>query len=331
MIDGVRQSQSVSVRLATDEADAALAVLTMRRTGSSPAAVDLARVFATDGYKRLQTREAAMGRAFTDSAFRAFLLSDTLLRRTAALGRALDAYERMNVRSAAARALRYLPSEATIHATLYLMIKPKTNSFVFDFPDGRAIFIYVDPAKAAHVVEHDVLTHELHHIGYDAACVTSAGDSSPTALARRWLGAFGEGLAMLAAAGGPNVDPHALSAPSERARWRHDFAQWRADLPRVEHFLMDVASGHLTNADSIQAAAATFYGDAQGAWYTVGYAMGTTVERTFGRERLVRAICDPQKLLALYNAAAKVYNRSHRAGDRIPLWSDALLRLLGAP
>ena len=57
------QSATVAVHLVTDEADAALAVLSKRRAGSAPRTEDLARVFESDGYKRLKTHEAAMGRA----------------------------------------------------------------------------------------------------------------------------------------------------------------------------------------------------------------------------------------------------------------------------
>lgn len=119
------------------------------------------------------------------------------------------------------------------------------------------------------------------------------------------------------------------AAPTRCARWDRDAAQWRADLPRVARFLSDVATGRLTDADSVRAAAAAFYGDAQGPWYTVGYAMAVTVERAYGRERLVAAICDPRQLLALYNAAARAANaRQPVAADRLPLWPDALLAVL---
>jgi hypothetical protein len=329
--------RAVVVPLVSDEAEAALALLTKRRAGVPLTAGDWARFFDSQGYRRLKARELGMGRAFTDTAFRAFLLSDSLLRRSARLDTAVAAYERMNIAEAAVRALRYLPAGAGMHATLYLEVKPVTNSFVFDFPDGRGIFIYVDPARPVAVVEHDIVSHELHHIGYDEACLAGQGagslpaqaDSSPAARARLWLGAFGEGLAMLAAAGGPDVDPHALSASRERARWQHDLANWKADFVRVEAFLTDVATGRVANQDSILAVARTFYGDAQGAWYTVGYEMAVTVEHAFGRERLVNSICDPRQFLTTYNEAAGAYNRAHGAEDQMPVWSEGLLEGLG--
>ena len=47
---------------------------------------------------------------------------------------------------------------------------------------------------------------------------------------------MGEGFAMLAAAGGPDIHPHAVSDAKERARWDHDLANFNEDLKKVESF-----------------------------------------------------------------------------------------------
>jgi hypothetical protein len=65
----------------------------------------------------------------------------------------------------------------------------------------------------------------------------------------------------------------------------------------------------------------SFFG-VQGPWYTLGWVMASTVERTAGRAALVKVLCDPAELLAAYNAAAR-----HGEGA-LPLWSDALLARL---
>jgi hypothetical protein len=51
------------------------------------------------------------------------------------------------------------------------------------------------------------------------------------------------------------------------------------------------------------------------------------VERPFGRDRLVRAVCHPVEVLILYNAATSAgQNPEHLA-----LWSEDLLGRLGTP
>lgn len=319
---------AVQVRLVSDEADAALAIALGRRADrTTDAGWD--RLLASEGYRRLKQRESAMGRAFTDSAFRAFALSDSMAARAPALSATLEEWKHADLSAAARRALAYLPAGARLRATLYPMVKPRTNSFVFDVgTDSAAIFVYLDPEVTRAKLEN-TLAHELHHVGYAAACSDSPDSALPlpTRTAVQWLGAFSEGLAVLAAAGGPDAHPHAVSSEEERARWERDFARWPEDLRRLESFFLDVVEGRLTDPDSVTRVARSFYGDAQGPWYTVGYAMASTVERAYGRPALIGAVCDPRRLLALYNQAAAERNRAR--GEHLPLWSGSLVARLG--
>ena len=308
--------------IVTDEADAALAILDLGMAGSPVPEDAWRRLFASEGYRRLKAREAAMAREFEDSTFRAFLTSDTLLRRAPALRRTLHEWSTARLDEAGRKALAYLPTGTRIHARVYLLIKPRTNSFVFEPATDPAIMLYLDPARTRAQLENTV-AHELHHIGYAAACDSTpdAPADSAVSTARQWLGAFGEGVAMLAAAGGPDVHPHATSPLEDRARWDRDVANAPADLRRVETFLLDVLERRVTDADSIGRAGMSFFG-VQGPWYTLGWVMAATVERSEGRAALVKVLCDPADLLTAYNAAAR---RSHGA---LPLWSDALLARL---
>jgi hypothetical protein len=313
-----QRRDAVDVRLVPDEADAAVAILQARLQGRAVADAAWGRLFATEAYRRLKQRENELGRTLTDSTFRAFLLSDTLLARARALVAAVEVRRRTDVTAAARRALAYLPAGARIRTKLYPMIKPATNSFVYGLGTDPAMFLYVDPAQSAAQFENH-LAHELHHIGYATSCPTA--DSTGVAETARplleWMSAFGEGLAMLAAAGGPRVHPHATSDSADRARWDRDVANFPADLEHLQRFFLDVLDGRVAGADTIRAVAMTFYG-VQGPWYTVGWKMAATIEERFGRPRLFAVMCDPRKLLAAYNEAADA---------ALPRWSERVVKL----
>ena len=142
-------------------------------------------------------------------------------------------------------------------------------------------------------------------------------------------GAFGEGFAMLAAAGGPDADPHAASSPEQHARWDHDLANFNADLGSLQQLFMDVVDQKLTTKEKINEKAYSFFGDAQGAWYTVGYKMAVLVEKRFGRKVLIDCMLDPRQLLARYNQAATEINE--RDPKKLALWSPELLQKIQMP
>jgi hypothetical protein len=309
---------AVAVALVSDEADAVVAILRKRLTHSPIADADWARLWRSSGYRDLQRREAAMRRAFTDSAFRDFVMSDSLLARATALDSTLARMKRVDPASAATRALRYLPSGARIRAVLYPEIKPRTNSFVFQLDSLPGIFMYVDPSQTAGQLEN-TLTHELHHIGYASVCGgTDSTLAEPVRTLVVRLGAFGEGLAMLAAAGGADVHPHAVSDSAQRAQWDSDVANFVTNFHAIEKFAIDVVQRRIATPDSVVQVAMTFYG-AQGPWYTVGWKMAATIERAFGRERLIENMCDPRVLMKTYNDAVRA------RGERLPLWSEVML------
>ncbi len=318
----------IRLRLDASEADQELAILDLRAAGQPIPDAEWQKLFATEPYRRLKQREQQRyhdPRAFTDSAFREFVLSDSLRPHAAELRRTLARWQRAQLPRSAERVLAYLPDSAVIRAKVYPVIKPRTNSFVFEPTTDPSIFLYVDPAVTAAKFENTV-AHELHHIGlaslgpvYDRAL---AGLPEHARAAAEWMGAFGEGLAMLAAAGGPDVDPHAASTPQEHALWQRELAGFDSDLPRVDEFLVGVLRGRL-DRDSAQARAATFFGEHQGPWYTVGYRMAVLVEGHYGRPALIRTMTDFRCLLALYNRAAVLENRTH--AEQLPLWSQELL------
>jgi hypothetical protein len=318
---------AVSVRLVTDEPEAVLSILDKRKAGQQIDEDDWSRLFQSEGYVRLKRRELGMKRPFEDEDFKTFVLSGALLEHAAALADTLRRWKNADVSNAARLALAYLPKGAHIRAKIYPEIKPRENSFVYDIDTDPAIFLYLDPKKTREEFENHV-AHEMHHIGYGTACPTkkSTGEiarlpeSAQTAL--KWLQAFGEGFAMLAAAGGPDINPHATSPAEERARWDKGVQNFNDDLKTLERFFLDILDNRLTK-DEADAKAFTFYGT-QGPWYTVGWKMAVVIEKTYGRRKLIKCMCDVRELLRTYNRAAVKFNR--RSHGKLALWSESLVK-----
>jgi hypothetical protein len=316
----------VEVRVVTDQADAVIAILEKRARGLEPDDGDWRRLEESEGYTRLQRRQESFGAENFRERFREFVSSDALLERLAALRGALVKWRSIDGGAAGERALAYLPAGSGVRATIYPVIKRTSNSFVFELDTDPAIFMYVDPERTAGKLEN-TLAHELHHVG-SVSCPEPDGLESASPAVQRvvsWLSAFGEGMAMLAAAGGPDVHPHASSGSDAWAVWERDVANFSADLPRIERFFRQILAGDLSE-DEQRARLFTFINTddvPQGAFYTVGWKMAALVERVQGRPVVVRAVCDPRILLGAYNEVAASHPRSD-AGS-LPLWSEDFL------
>ncbi len=311
-----------AIRMVTDQADAALAILEARQSGLAPSEAQWQALFDSEGYRRLSAREAAMGRAFSDSAFAAFLGKNSLAPHAAALRQTVDAWERADLIGAYERATRYLPRGTIIGGSVYLLIKPQPNSFVFEPRTNPAIMLFVDPAVSRDKLENTI-AHELHHLGYAQACPPVTADlSTPAGRLAPWLGAFGEGVAMLAAAGDPNIHPHRASDSSERAAWDADLRNIGTAFADLERFFLDVLDERIVDPDSIRTAAMGFFG-VQGPWYTVGWLMARTIEIAYGRAAVVSALCQPANLLREYERAA-----TSDRGPALPRWSSTVISRL---
>ena len=321
----------LDVEIVTDEADAVLALLDRRASGIPFGDEYWQRVVASEGYRRLGDRERAFRREITDSAFRAFVLSDTLIGRSLELRRTLRDWKRIDPLSAASRAFDYLPDEARIRARIYPVIKPRTNSFVWETTTNPAIFLYVDSDVSGIEFER-TLAHELHHIGVADACRATDSTRAPgVRTVLEWMSGFAEGRAVLAAAGSAEVHPHAMSDSRERAVWDRDVAHAATDVRRLEAFFFGLLDGKLSQEEQTRRGFTFIATDSvpQGAFYTVGWLMASTVERELGREVLVQSTCDPRRFLEDYRRAAAQAKNAGR-GSSLPLWSDTLLARLAA-
>jgi len=324
-------ASNLDIRLVTDEADAVLSILQKMKVGTPVNIDDWNRLFSTEGYIRLKGRESGGKWSFDDAQFREFVKSPELLARTDALAETLAGWKQADMKAAATRALAYLPAGTAIRCKVYPVIKPRTNSFVHELKTDPAIFLYLNPEMNAAQLENTV-AHELHHIGYAAACLpaleTEEFKNKPAGVRTvlEWVGSFGEGFAMLAAAGGPDVHPHAVSPASDRERWDKDMANFNADLKKVEAFFLDMLDGRLKGEEEIRKVASSFFG-IQGPWYTVGWKMAVLIEKTYGRAKLIGCLCDPAAFLVAYNDAAAKHNAL--TGESLALWSPQLMKRLG--
>jgi hypothetical protein len=330
---GLAQSvpaDQIQLQLNTEEAQAVLTICAKQKYGRVIEDSDWQLLFSTEPYIRLKRREAELHRDFADADFMKFVLSKAVTQRAPELQRTLEEWQKADLNAAATRVLQYLPPEARIRAKVFPVIKPQENSFVYELTKDPAIFLYLNPALNRQQFENTI-AHELHHVGY--ASVASKMEQIAASLppnvraAVEWMGAFGEGFAMLAAAGGPDMHPHMVSPPQDRARWDHDLANFSQDLKTLEKFFFDIIEKRLTTEEEIQKVGFTFFG-VQGPWYTVGWKMAVIVEKRFNRVTLIDCMLDPRKLLACYNLAAAELNA--HGSEKLALWSPVLLKKIGA-
>jgi hypothetical protein len=298
-LETTRASAADDVSLDTAQAEAVLEILSLYVGGQEPGENHWKKLRDTVGYQQLRRRELSMNREFSDEAFERFLQDPAMAEQLKPLRAALSDQQRAGITRPLELARAYLPEGTPIRATIFPVIKPMSNSFVFE---GDKIFLYIDPERSAAQVQN-ILAHELHHIGLSAACAIDRDPDDKENLAHQFASGFGEGFAVLAAAGGAEHHPHSTSPTSDRERWDRDLARRDEDLKTVERFLMDLAEGKITTAEEAMKVAAPFWGE-QGAWYTVGWSIAAKIEQELGRGRLVANLCDPASLFEDYNRVA---------------------------
>ena len=325
--------ERIDVRVVSDEAEAALAILEKRAAGEIVDEADWVALYATEGFRRLEERARAFDGEVDREAFRAWLVSDSVVSKAAAYREAIEWWKALDPEAPAGVAFAYLPEDAVLRAKLYPSIKPQTNSFVFELDTDPAIFFHVDPDEDRAKIAN-TLAHELHHVG--TAGIPDCEPSGVDALAEGartaidWLGGFHEGLAVLAAAGGPDVHPHAGREADGYVVWERDVARVNADIVEMDAFFLDVAEGRLTG-DAIRERGFSFIvrdGVPQGSFYTVGWKMAAVVEKAEGRETVIASVCDPRVLLTAWNRVARAHPRPD--GEGLPTWSPELMQALGA-
>jgi len=316
----------VSLTLDSSEAEAVLAILDKRAGHEEVADADWQRLFTTTPYRKLKRHEGSMPQPFTDQEFMKFV--STLDASRELLRQSLQQWQSVDLRSVAQRPLAYLPPQATLRAEVYPVIKLEGNSFVFEpYTTAPAIFLYVSPNKRTRAQMEDTLAHEAHHLGLfsiqDAYRKEIGSLPENARKAAWWMGNLREGMAVLAAAGSPDINPWADFAEPYRLDWDRQAEHFAADLDELNLFFLDTVHGDLLN-DAVAHEARILAGNGVGPWYTVGYRMAVTIERQFGRPALVATYADPRRFVARYNEAAEAENAKN--GANLPLFSAEILK-----
>lgn len=318
-------ASAIKLDLDASEAEQAILIVAKERAGAPVTEQDWKRLFTTAPYRELKAREESVGAGFTDDQFKQFLASPAAQAKLDVWKRTVAGMKSANMTVIGQRDLAWLPHGATLHARVFPEIKPLPNSFVWkhEQKDAPAIFLAVQEQSRASF--ENTVAHELHHIGLESLEhrqeALQAGLPAQVKLAMKWMSAFGEGEAMLAAAGSDERHPHWEDDAVARARWDSDFMHFNVDVKSVQDLLLDILNGKLTTDAEIQKRAAPFWGY-QGAWYTVGYEMAVLVDKRFGRKSFDECLLDPRLLLSRYNQVAKEANAQ---GASLEIWSPELM------
>jgi hypothetical protein len=98
------------------------------------------------------------------------------------------------------------------------------------------------------------VAHELHHIGLSSLDAQYERQIQPppegARKAARWMGAFGEGIAVLAAAGSPAVPPLSAYPQRDQIDWDLEMESVGAQLQDLNQFFIDTIRGDLRNDGS---------------------------------------------------------------------------------
>jgi hypothetical protein len=158
----------VSLKLDVSEAEAVLAILAKRAHHEDVTSADCRKLFSTAPYRRLKQRETSMRRPFTDEEFIKFVA--TLDARREQLRQTLQQWQSANLQAVAERSLGYLPPQASIRSDVYPVIKPESNSFIFEAATAPAIFLYLDPKKSRAEFENHGRTRSTSHGTFQSQC-----------------------------------------------------------------------------------------------------------------------------------------------------------------
>jgi len=207
------------------------------------------------------------------------------------------------VPEAASLARRWLPGDAALETTVFILLDGMSGGFVYQ---GQVAFDLLQMRNAEGFLK--VLAHELHHIGVEGLWQGQfdAPHLPPgRRLALEFLGLLlGEGSATCLISGAPEE-------PEGVAQWQEHMAQIDHLFGRAEGLLRRAWAGEMDEA-AFQAEVPSFLQGYMGEAYAVGYVMVERIQQALGDEAILACLREPRRTLALYNQAAGLLPGAYR-------------------
>lgn len=315
----------MSLNLIEDEIKAVLNILYKRKQGENTEKLDWKRLFSSDGFKLLKQREEDMGNQLKKKAFKDFLLNEIEPEGYDQFQNAYQNLKDINFNKIINKTKRYLPDQAIINTDIIPVIKPASNSFVHNIDNKLVLFLYLKPSISKKELTNKLI-HELHHIGLDDIYQKSDYTHLPKPVQRmiEWTNAFGEGFAMLAAAGSPAVHPNRFDEQLKE-RWDENISNFNRDFKEIEKFLLDILNKNFSNQKDLYDKGFQLMTNngGQGSWYTVGYKIAVVIEKMTDKKVLTDCMKDFTKLYLTYNKLVVQYNKKYK--EKLPQFSEKII------
>ncbi len=289
---------------------------------------DWKNLYSSKGYKWLVKRENDMGNEFSKNEFKSFLLDENQINKYENYMKSWELLKNIELDQLLAKTKKYLPEKAKIDTKIIPVIKPKNNSFVHEIKNKLVLFIYLEPGISSAKLENKLI-HELHHIGFDDIYTPEKYNylSQRSQKIIEWTNAFGEGFAMLAAAGGPNNHPNKFEEKSKQ-KWDSNIKRFNKDFELIEEFFDRILKDDFSSEKELYERGYELMvnNGGQGSWYTVGWKIAVVIEKILGKEVLLDCMLELTKLYPRYNEAVKNYNE--KFNENLKSWSDKIINSL---
>lgn len=315
----------MSLNFIEDEIKAVLNILYKSKQDKKIEELDWEQMFSSDGFKLLRQREEEMGNQLKQETFRDFLLNEIEPEGYDKFQNAYQNLKEINFDKIISKTKRYLPNDVVINTDIIPVIKPTSNSFVHNIDNKLVLFLYLKPNISKQELINKLI-HELHHIGLDDVYQKSDYThlSKPAQRMIEWTNAFGEGFAMLAAAGGPDAHPNRFDEQL-KARWNENISNLNRDFKEIEKFLLNILNKNFSNQEELYNKGFQLMtkNGGQGPWYTVGHKLAVVIEKMTDKKVLTDCMKDFTQLYLTYNKLVVQYNKKYN--ENLPQFSEEII------